>query len=92
MPIAETVQEQIVSALETVQGAVVDGVRTTAETLEGFVPDLSFLPLPDPSKVADDAIRFAGRIYDIQKDFALSLVDAARPLVSTSAGSDSAES
>ena len=87
--ITDTVQEQIIDGLKFVQDAVVDAVRQTAETLEGFVPDLSFLPfadlVPDPAKAADDAIRFAGKVYDLQKDFALSIVDAARPLVGATA-------
>ena len=92
--ITETVQDQIVESLKTVQDAIVDSARLTAETLEGLLPDLSSLPLvdrlPDPTKAAEDAIKFAERMYAAQKDFALGLVDAARPLVGKGADSDTA--
>lgn len=77
-----SVQDQIVDTLKTVQDAVIDSVRQTAETVEGFAPDLSFVPF------ADEAAAFAGRIYDMQKDFVVTLLDAAKPLVGATKPAD----
>ena len=70
-----SVQDQIVDTLKTVQDAVIDSVRQAADTAEGFAPDLSFIPY------ADEAAAFAGRIYELQKDFVVTLLDAVKPLV-----------
>ena len=77
-----SVQDQIVDTLKTVQDAVIDSVRQAAETVEAFAPDLSSMPY------AEEATRLAGRVYDLQKDFVTSLLDAAKPLVGAGTSAD----
>jgi hypothetical protein len=84
--ITDSVQTQVLDLLNKAQDATVDGVRTIAETVEGFVPDLPSLPfadrIPQPSSVVDDAFDFAAKLLDSQRRFAQELFAAAAPVVS----------
>ena len=66
----------------------IDGVRTLAETVEGFVPELPALPfadrIPEPSTIVDDAFDFAAKLLDSQRHFAQELFAAAAPVTSKS--------
>jgi hypothetical protein len=83
--ITENVQTQVFDLLNKAQDATVDGVRTWAETVEGYVPDLPTLPfadrLPQPSSVVDGAFGFAERLLASQRKFAQELFAAAAPVV-----------
>ena len=89
MPVSQltdSVQTQVLDLLNKAQDATVDGVRTIAETVEGYVPELPALPfadrLPEPSSVVDDAFGFAAKLLDSQRNFAKELFAAVAPVVS----------
>ena len=89
MPVSEitdTVQTQVLDLINKAQDATIDGVRTLAETVEGFVPELPALPftarLPEPSSVVDDAFDFAAKLLESQRRFAKELFAAAAPVTS----------
>jgi hypothetical protein len=83
--ITDSVQSQVLDLIEKAQDATVDGVRTVAETIEGFVPELPTLPLaerfPKPSELVDDVYAFAAKLLDSQRKFAQELFAAAAPVV-----------
>ena len=82
--ITESVQTQVLDLLNKAQEATVDGVRTLAETVEGFVPELPALPfadrIPEASTVVDDAFDFAAKLLESQRRFAQELFAAAAPV------------
>ena len=84
--ITESVQTQVLDLLNKAQEATIDGVRTLAETVEGFVPELPELPfagrIPEPSTLVDDAFDFAAKLLDSQRRFAQELFAAAAPVTS----------
>ena len=84
--ITESVQTQVLDLLNKAQDATIDGVRTLAETVEGFVPELPALPfadrIPEPSTLVDDAFDFAAKVLDSQRHFAQELFAAAAPVTS----------
>lgn len=84
--ITESVQTQVLDLLSKAQDATIDGVRTLAETVEGFVPELPPLPfadrIPEPSTLVDDAFDFAAKLLDSQRRFAQELFAAAAPVTS----------
>ena len=94
MPVSEitdSVQTQVLDLINRAQDATVDGLRTLAETVEGFVPELPAVPftdrLPEPSSLVDDAFDFAGKLLDSQRRFAHELFAAAAPVTSKTAAS-----
>ena len=89
MPVSEitdSVQTQVLDLLNKAQEATIDGVRTLAETVEGFVPELPELPfagrIPEPSTLVDDAFDFAAKLLESQRRFAKELFAAAAPVTS----------
>ena len=82
--ITESVQTQVLDLLNKAQDATIESVRTVAETVEGYVPELPALPfvdrLPEPSSVVDDAFDFAAKLLDSQRRFAHELFAAAAPV------------
>ena len=89
MPVSEitdSVQTQVLDLINKAQDATIDSVRTLAETVEGFVPELPALPftgrLPEPSSVVDDAFDFAAKLLESQRRFAKELFAAAAPVTS----------
>jgi hypothetical protein len=83
--ITESVQTQVFDLLNRAQDRTIDSVRTVAETVEGYVPELPALPftdrLPDPSSVVDNAFDFAEKLLHSQRKFAEDLFAAAAPVV-----------
>lgn len=89
MPVSEmtdSVQTQVRDLINKAQDATIEGVRTVAETVEGFVPELPALPfvdrLPEPASVVDDAFDFAAKVLDSQRRFVQELFAAAAPVTS----------
>jgi hypothetical protein len=84
--ITDSVQTQVLDLINKAQDATIDSVRTLAETVEGFVPELPALPftgrLPEPSSVVDDAFDFAAKLLESQRRFAKELFAAAAPVTS----------
>jgi hypothetical protein len=93
--ITDSVQTQVLDLINRAQDATVDGLRTLAETVEGFVPELPALPLagrlPEASSVVDDAFDFAAKLLDSQRRFLHELFAAAAPVTSKAVTSKSGE-
>jgi hypothetical protein len=85
----ESVQTQVLDLLNKAQDRTIESVRTVAETVEGYVPELPALPftdrLPEPSAVVDGAFDFAERLLSSQRKFAQELFAAAAPVIKASA-------
>ena len=84
MPVSQSndnVQTQVFDLLGKVQDRTIDSVRTVAETVEGYVPELPSLPyadrLPEPASVVDGAFEFAEKLLASQRKFAQELFAAA---------------
>jgi chaperonin GroEL (HSP60 family) len=75
------VQDTVLDYLAKAEGYVVDGVRTVAEKVEGYVPEVSVpAEVPTADQVVEGGFTFAQRVLDNQKDFAKNLLDASAPV------------
>ncbi|WP_420435915.1 hypothetical protein [Candidatus Poriferisocius sp.] len=90
--ISEAMQDQVLSALKVSQTAIVEGVRTWADTVGNIAPEglkVEAVPgldaLPDPKELMDAGFGFAEALLNTQKEFAQSLLAAASPNGSASA-------
>lgn len=81
--ITTTIQEQVLGTLETGQQLVLDGLRTTRETLGGILPesirpDKVKLPfadrLPTPEEAVETSFTFLEKLVASQHDFAKKVV------------------
>ena len=91
MPVPElttTIESQILSGLRQANDAVVQTVRTVAETVSPVVealPDLPDLPfadqVPTTSEVVDNAFGFAEQVLATQRQFAKQLLAAVAPIL-----------
>lgn len=86
-------QDQILGALKTGQGVVLDGVKAWSEVVEALVPNVPSLPrLPGSDLVptASDAVElsfgFAAKLLQAQKEFAQGVVAAVTPTVDAATG------
>jgi hypothetical protein len=77
---AKTVQDQILGALTSIEGAVVDAVRAAAERAEPVVPDVPSTVATQASDIADNAFSFAEQLLKNQREFVGKLLDATGPL------------
>ena len=84
--ITEAVQDQVLSALKMGQTAIVEGVRTWADTVGSIAPEslkLDSVPgldsLPDPKELMNVSFGFAQELLNTQKEFAQNLLAAASP-------------
>lgn len=84
------VQTQLLEAVRIAQDAVVDGVRTTAELLDGVLPTLptlSVLPfadaLPSPTEAVNATFNIVQLAVAQQRVFADRLIAAAAPLLAS---------
>ncbi|MCY4036185.1 MAG: hypothetical protein OXF64_01860 [bacterium] len=82
--ITEAAQEQVLSALKMGQTAIVEGVRTWADTVGTVTPEslkLDSVPgldsLPDPKEMMTIGFGFAQELLNAQKEFAQNLLAAA---------------
>ena len=78
-------QDQILEAVEKIQGPVVDAVRTVAEKVEGILPeDRPNVPfadsLPEPKELVEFYFDFSQKLLDNQHEFAKAILDAVSPL------------
>lgn len=70
------IQEQLLETLRSAQDKVVAAVRDWTVAIEGFVPDLPFVDqLPKASETVDQAIDFAAKVLERQREFVTSLLD-----------------
>lgn len=82
--ITEAAQDQVLSALKMGQTAIVEGVRTWADTVGSVTPEslkLDSVPgfdsLPDPKDLMNVSFGFAQELLNTQKEFAQNLLAAA---------------
>jgi hypothetical protein len=75
-------QDQILEAVDNIQGPVVDAVRTVAEKVEGILPEnrpsVPFADsLPEPKELVEFYFGFSQKLLDKQHEFATAILDAA---------------
>ncbi len=81
--LSEAIQDQVLSAIKVGQTAIVEGVRTMAETVGSITPEslkAKAIPgldvLPDPKELVDVSFGFAQALINTQKEFAENLLAA----------------
>jgi hypothetical protein len=75
-------QDQILEAVDKIQGPVVDAVRTVAEKVEGILPEnrpsVPFADsLPEPKELVEFYFGFSQKLLDKRHAFATAIFDAA---------------
>lgn len=82
----ERVEQQVLEAVRTSQAAVVDAVRTWAESVQKMIPETPTVPgvpgadaVPSPAELVDRAYEFASELLAAQRDFTHELLRAAGP-------------
>ena len=97
---AQTAQDKTVKSVKQGQQAVVDAVRTWANAVEKAMPETPAIPyadrLPTPHTVVNAIFDFAEALLKAEREFVVSLMDAAAPVIEpkapakkTSQGSES---
>jgi hypothetical protein len=78
----QELQTQVLDNIRKSQEAVIDGMRTWAETIQQLVPGTTqaAMPrtdqLPSPAEVVDSVFDFAARLLDAQRELAHSVLGA----------------
>jgi hypothetical protein len=79
----QEIQAQVLDGIRRSQEAVIDGMRTWAETIQQLVPGTAAqaaLPrtdqLPTPTEVVDSVFDFAAQLLDAQRQLAHSVLGA----------------
>lgn len=84
----DRVEQQVLEAVRSNQAAVVDAVRTWADSVQQLVPEVPSVPgadaLPSPTELVDRAYEFASELLAAQREFTHELLRAA----GTGRGSD----
>ena len=70
-------QDQVIATLKQGEEAIVDGLRSVGDTVEGFVPFTA--SLPKPADVVESAFGFANTVLASQRDFVESVLSAVLP-------------
>ncbi|HZJ49393.1 MAG TPA: hypothetical protein VFF07_00755 [Actinomycetota bacterium] len=74
------VQDQMLETVELGQKAVLDGVRTWAETVQKLIPETPSASwnkeLPSLEEAIDNAFDFASKLIDTQRQFAKDMITA----------------
>jgi hypothetical protein len=85
-------QDQILGAIKTGQGVVLDGVKAWSEVVEALVPNKPTLPrvpgselLPTPAETVELSFDFAAKVLRAQQEFARNVVSALTPSVDVAA-------
>jgi hypothetical protein len=85
--ITTTVEEQVLDAIRTGQGATLTAVRTVSDAVAGLVPNLPapafYGMLPAPEQALKSAFDFAEQLLALQREFAEDLVATVAPKAST---------
>ena len=83
----QELQAQFLDSVRKSQEAVVDALRTWAETVQSVTPSLPVpgVPfsdkLPKPSELVADAFDFAGQLLAAQRKFAEDVIQVTAPVV-----------
>jgi hypothetical protein len=78
----QELQTQVLDGIRKSQEAVIDGMRTWAETIQQLVPGTTqaAMPrtdqLPSPAEVVDSVFDFAAQLLDAQRQLAHSVLSA----------------
>ena len=78
----QELQTQVLDGIRKSQEAVIDGMRTWAETIQQLVPGAAQGPLPrteqlpTPAEVVDSVFDFAAQLLDAQRELAHSVLGA----------------
>jgi hypothetical protein len=78
----QELQAQVLDGIRKSQEAVIDGMRTWAETIQQLVPSTAqaAVPrtdqLPTPTEVVDSVFDFAAQLLDAQRELAHSVLGA----------------
>ena len=90
---AQTAQEQALKSIRETQQAIVEAVRTWADSIEKTTPASSALPfaeeLPSPQEIVQTSFGFAEQLLKAQREFAENLITAAAPVIEKSQPQDS---
>jgi hypothetical protein len=90
------IQDKVFAGIETGQKAVVDVVRSWAETVEltfSKLPELAFADPAKPSELLESAFGFSERLFNSNRDFASKVFEAWLPATrAAAAGTQSAAS
>lgn len=76
------IQDKVFAGIETGQKAVVDVVRTWAETVEttfSKLPELAFADPAKPSELLESTFSFTERVFNSNRDFATKVFEAMLP-------------
>ena len=88
------IQDKVFAGIETGQKAVVDVVRTWAETVEmtfSKLPELAFADPAKPSDLLESSFSFTERVFNSNRDFATKVFEAWLPATrAATAGTQSA--
>lgn len=76
----DRLEQQVVEAVRSNQSAVVDAVRSWAESVQRLIPEMPSTPvsnaLPDPAELVDRAFDFASELLAAQREFTHELLKA----------------
>lgn len=90
------IQDKVFAGIETGQKAVIDVVRTWAETVEttfSKLPELAFASPAKPSELLESTFSFSERVFNSNRDFASKVFEAWLPVTrGAAAGTQSAAS
>jgi len=70
----QEIQGQVLDGIRKSQEAVIDGMRTWAETIQQLVPGTD--QLPTPTEVVDSVFDFAAQLLNAQRELAHSVLGA----------------
>jgi hypothetical protein len=70
-------QDQVLATLKQGEEAIVDGLRSVGETVEGFAPFTA--DLPKPADAVESAFAFANSVLASQRDFVESVLNSVLP-------------
>jgi hypothetical protein len=77
---SDRVEQQVVDAVRANQSAVLDAVRSWADSVQRLIPEMPANPvtgaLPDPSELVDRAYDFASELLKAQREFTHELLRA----------------
>ena len=79
--IADTVQDQVIDTVKQAQDFVLAGVRSVADAVSSFAPELPELPadVPTPAEAVDSGFAFAKKMLDLQHAFVTEVLAATIP-------------
>jgi hypothetical protein len=70
-------QDQVIATLKQGEEAIVEGLRSVSETVEGYAPFTA--ELPKPADAVESAFAFANSVLTSQRDFVESVLNAVLP-------------